>query len=131
MEIGIKAEEIMNENFPLLDASLSIEKCMEKLNRREEACVVIKKGTIECVLSYDELLKEILKRKEKNLKLSKIKLKKNFVIIDKETDASDIIELMRKGINYIIVKDENRIGLITKKEIAEVNQLLFDLAYKS
>jgi hypothetical protein len=34
--------------------------------------------------------------------------------------------MKKKGIDFVVVKDEHKIGLITKKEIVEVNQILFD-----
>jgi len=130
MEVGIKARDIMNEDFPILDASLTLESCMKKLNAKQEACVILNKGFVQFVLSYDELLKAFLKRKEKNVQLNEIKARKNFAVIKPETDVFEIIKIMKRGIDFVVVRDKNNIGLITKKELAEVNQFLFDVTYK-
>jgi len=131
MKLGIKAEEIMEENFPLLDASLTLEDCIRKLNKKHEICLILNKGYLYSVLSYDDLLRALFKRREKNLKLIEIKAKRNFVIISPETDVIDAIELMkRKNIDFLIVKTENSFGVITKEKLAEINILIFDKVKK-
>jgi len=118
----------MNEEFPLVDSSLTLEACMKKLNNKQEACIVLSKGDVHSILSYEELLKAFLKRNKKDMKLEEIKSNKNFVVVNPETDVYEIIKIIRKGKNFVVVKDKNIVGLITKKEIAEINQMLFDEA---
>jgi predicted transcriptional regulator len=126
MEFGIKAKEIMESDFPILDSSMSIESCMKKLNNKHEACIVLDKGFIYSVIGYDALLKAFFKRKKKDEQIKNIKSEK-FAIIGPETDLFDIIILMtREKREFLIVKDENSVGLITKRGLTEVNPLLFE-----
>ncbi len=126
MELGIKAREIMNENFPIFDSSLDLESCIRDMNK-QEACVVLHNGFFYSILSYNDLLKAIFKKTRKNFKLKDTKSDKNFAVVKPDTDIFVIIKLMtNEKIDFVIVKDKNFIGLITKKEVAEMNQLLFD-----
>ena len=126
MELGIKAKEIMKQEFPILDSSLTIETCIKRLDGYE-ACIVLHEGYLHSVVSYDDLLRAFLARKKKGLSLGEIKQPQKFVIIRPETDAIEIINMMREDdIDFFVVRDKNLIGLITKREIAEINQLLFD-----
>ncbi len=126
MELGIKAREIMKQDFPILDSSLTIEACIRRLNGFE-ACIVLQDGYLHSVVSYEDLLRAFLGRKKKNLSLREIKPYQKFLIVEPETDVIEIINLMREeDIDFFVVKAGNLIGLITKREIAEINQLLFD-----
>jgi len=126
MDLGIKAREIMNEDFPIFDSSLDLESCIRNMNK-QEACVVLHNGFFYSLLSYNDLLKSIFKKTRKNFKLKDTKSNKNFAVVKPETDIFVIIKLMtNEKIDFVIVKDKNFIGLITKKEVAEMNQLLFD-----
>jgi len=72
-------------------------------------------------------LKASFKKTRKNFKLKDTKSDKNFAVVKPDTDIFVIIKLMtNEKIDFVIVKDKNFIGLITKKEVAEMNQLLFD-----
>lgn len=126
MKFDIKAREIMREDFPILDSSLDLEKCIKILKNKYEACMVLKNGFLCNILSYDDLLRESLRRRKK-IKLEEIHSNQNFVIVKPETDLFTILEIMkRKMIDFILVKDRKEMGLITKNELIEVNQLLFD-----
>jgi len=127
MEIGIKAKEIMNKDFCILDSSLTLETCLKKLDNKYEGCVILNNGSIHTIISYDNLLRNFFIRRKKDVKLEEIEAKKNFVVVAPDLDVSKIIELMTKArIDFILVRDKNEFGLITKDEIAEINQLLFD-----
>ena|SRR3989344_4013767 len=124
MELGMKAEDIMNRDFPVLDSSLDLDVCVKNINNHE-ACVVLRNGFLHSVLSYDDILKAFLKKKAK---IMDIKSSQDFAVVKPETDVSEIIRIMTKGrINFVIVREGNYLGLITKKEIAEINQVLFDM----
>lgn len=151
MQLGIKAKDIMKQDFPILDSSFDLETCMKKMNK-QEACVILNNGFLYSVLSYNDVLREFLMGKI-NIKLKEIKSEQNFVVVEPYVDVIDIINLMTKEeVDFVIVKpqnssqrihnserilksehredflgDENFIGLITKREIAEINQVLFDI----
>ncbi len=131
MEVGIKAWEIMEEKFPIIDSSLTIEKVMKKLNSNE-ACLVINNGVMHSILSNEDILKAYLKNnKDKKTAIKNIKSNQNFLIVSPETDVGKIIDLMKDyETDFVIVKSFDRIGLITKKEITEINQELFDNLFK-
>lgn len=127
IEIGIRAGEIMKEDFPVIDSSLTLEDCLKILDKNYESCVVLHDGTIHSVLNYDYLLKAFLARKRGNTKISEFEPMKNFVVVSAETDMFKVINSMKKkSVDFVVVKGEHNIGLITKREIAEVNQVLFD-----
>lgn len=127
MELGIKAKEIMNDNFPILDSSLTLETCIKKLDNRYEGCIILDNGFIHNILSYDDLLEAFFERKTKNLKLKEIKARRNFAFIHPDVDVFDVINLMNKNkVDFIIVQNEKNFGLITKKEISEISEFLFD-----
>jgi len=128
MELGIKACEIMRKDFLILDSTLTLETCIKNLNKKQEACIVLENGFFHSILSCDDLLKIFFLRKSRNITLKEIKASKNFIIVSPETDIFDIIKLMKeKAADFILVRDKNFLGLITKKEIVEINQLLFDI----
>ena len=127
MKTGIIAEDIMNMDFPVVDSSVSIEKCIQKMGNKYEACIILEQGLLKNILSYDDLLKVFLKRKLKNLPVGRVETSKDFVIITPETDLIDVIRIMKDmDVDFLVAKKENTIGLITKKEVAEINQYLFD-----
>jgi predicted transcriptional regulator len=127
IELGIKAGEIMQEDFPILDSSLTLETCIKKLNNKYEACIVLHNGFFYSLLGYDDLLKAFLTRKTRDVPIKKIKSDNNFVVLGPETDLLQVIRLMVGWeADFVVVKDKNSMGLITKKEIAEISQLLFD-----
>ncbi len=114
------------KDFPILDSSLSVEKCIKVMNNKHEACIVLHEGFLYSILSYDDLLRESLRNKGKDKQLKNINSSQNFVIVKPDTDVLDIINIMRrKLIDFIVVKYRDEIGLITKNEIVEVNELLF------
>lgn len=119
LKFGVRAEEIMEKNFPLLDASMRIEECVKKLENEHEGCIVFKDGYVFSVLGYEDLIKGFLERKEKEESLEKIKTRKKFKIISPETDFYKILKIMKRGhIDFLVVKDKkNVLGVITKNEI--------------
>ena len=124
MEIGIKACEIMNEDFPVFDSSITIKEAVRRLNKKYEACLVIEDGFFHSLLTYRDLLMAFFQNKKS---LGEIKPEKTFVVVSPDTDSLEIIERMRDDkIDFVIVKDRNFLGLITKKEIAEISQVIFD-----
>tara|TARA_Y100000310_G_scaffold338127_2_gene426929 strand:+ start:79 stop:495 length:417 start_codon:yes stop_codon:yes gene_type:complete len=126
MKLDIKVEDIMNTDFPILDSSLDLGICVKKINNNE-ACVVLDDGFLHSVLCYDDILKAYLSKK-KNIKIRDVKSSQDFVVVKIGTDIFNVIKLMRKkNVNFVIVKNDNYLGLITKKEILEINQKLFDL----
>ncbi len=131
MDKIIKAGDIMNENFPIFDCTISLEKCVKKINGSgETACLVIKNGIIHSILSEDDLLKAYMEKNRKK-EIGKIKTSHNFSIVDTETTLLEIIRMIiQEEIEFVIVRDKYSLGLITKKEIAESNQKLFDLLSK-
>lgn len=125
MKIGINVDEIMEKDFPIVDASLSIETCIKKLNDKHEGCMVMKNGYFYSVLGYEDLLKTFLDRKQSK-SIKDMKIEKKFEIIDPEADISEAIELMSKNVDFLVVRDrQNILGLVTKKEITEIEPLLF------
>jgi predicted transcriptional regulator len=125
LEIGIKAQEIMEQDFPILDSSFPLKKALEKLKENnKEACVVINNGVIYSILTYEDLLRELLNGRE-DLEIKEIETRDNFSIITPEEDLIDIIRRMEYGKEFFIVAGRD-LGVITKERIAEINHLLFD-----
>jgi len=130
MKLGISANKIMQTKFPIVDINTPIEKCLKKLNSKNEACVVLKNGYFYTILSFNELIQGFLKRKnhKDSLQNLNIKIKRNFETIYPDTDISEAIKSMKhKNTDFIIVKNKNNIlGLITKKEIIEIETLYLE-----
>lgn len=133
IKTGIYAREIMNKDFPIIDSSLSLIKCVKKLNKRDEACLVIKNGNFCGVLGHDDLLRGFMYGKDKEATIDKIKIKRNFAIVSPETDVYETLLLMKKNnIDFVVVKNKNNfLGLITKKEIVDIEPVLFENVYES
>lgn len=125
LELGIKAWEVMEQDFPILDSSFSLKKAVEKLkDYNNEVCVVINHGVIYSILTYDDLLRELVNGRE-DLEIKKIKTRDNFSIIRPEEDLIEVIRRMEDGTDFFIVKG-SELGLITKERIAEINHRLFE-----
>jgi predicted transcriptional regulator len=128
IKTGILAREVMNKNFPIIDSSQPLINCVKKMNKKHEACLVIKDGKFSGVLGHDDLLRGFMYSKDKNAKIDKIKIKKNFEIVRPESDVYNTLLLMRENdVDFVIVKNkDNFVGLITKKEIADIEPILFE-----
>lgn len=123
IKIGTKARDIMEENFPVLDSSLTLKECIKKLkSSRYEACLVLNNGIIHSVLDYEDLVREYIKGKGDS-SLKNIETRKNFAIIKPDVDVREIIYMMKDDIEYFIVKDNLFIGIITKDTIVKNNHL--------
>lgn len=128
IKTGIMAREIMNKNFPILDSSLPLIKCVKKMNKRHEACLVIKDGKFSGILGSEDILRGFMYGKDKEAKIEKIKIRKNFAIVKPNSDVYKTLLLMKENnVDFILVKDKkNFLGLITKREIADVEPILFE-----
>ena len=128
LKIGIKAREIMDKNFPIIDSSLPLIRCVKKMNNKHGACLVIRKGYFSGVLNGEDILRGFMYGKDKDAPIDKIKMKKNFMIVRPESDIYKTLSFMQEDeIDFVIVKDKNNfLGLITKREIADIEPLLFD-----
>jgi len=123
---GITAGEIMDKNFPIIDSSLPLIKCVKKLNKNNEACLVVKNGYFSGVLGHDEILRGFMYNKDKEMLIEKMKINKNYVVVGPNSDLFETLLLMKENkANFVVVKrGKNFLGLITKKEIADV-EILF------
>jgi predicted transcriptional regulator len=128
IKTGIAAREIMDKNFPIIDSSLSLIKCVKKMNHKHEACLVIKNGNFSGVLGHDDILRGFMYDKNKNATVDQVNIKKEFAIVRPNSDVYNTLLLMKEnGIDFILVKEKrNFLGLITKKEIAEIEPILFE-----
>jgi predicted transcriptional regulator len=128
IKTGIAAREIMDKNFPIIDSSLSLIKCVKKMNHKHEACLVIKNGNFSGVLGHDDILRGFMYGKNKNATVDQVNIKKEFAIVRPNSDVYNTLLLMKEnGIDFILVKEKrNFLGLITKKEIAEIEPILFE-----
>jgi len=126
LKTGISARDIMNKNFPIVDSSLSLIKCVQKMNNEHEACLVLKDGNFYGVLGQEDILRGFVYRKNEDMRIEDITIKKSFAIVRPESDVYKTLTLMKqRNINFIVVKDKkNFLGLITKKEIADLEPLL-------
>ena len=105
IQLGVKAEEVMKEDFPVLDSSLTIEACIKKLDKKHEACIILHDGFLHGIISYDDLLRAFLSRKRKDTKIEEIESTDNFAVVGSETDMFSVIKLMKKKkIDFIIVR---------------------------
>ena len=73
-------------------------------------------------------MREFIYGKDKDAKIEKIRIKRNFAIVNPNSDVYKSLLLMRKkNIDFVIVKNKkNFLGLITKKEITDIEPFLFD-----
>jgi predicted transcriptional regulator len=125
---GITAGEVMNRNFAIVDSSLLLIDCVRKIKKKQEACLVIKNGYFSGVLGQDEILRGFVYGKDKAAKIDKIRIGRNYVVVPPDSDIYETISLMNdSNVDFAVVKRKDRyIGLITKKEIADVEPLLFE-----
>lgn len=128
LKTGITAREIMNKNFPIIDSSLPLIKCVKKMNKKHQACLVIKNGNFSGLLGHDEILRGFIYGKDKNAKIEKIKTNKNFGVVRPNSDIYNTLLLMKENnVDFVLVKNEkNFVGLITKREIADIEPILFE-----
>lgn len=133
IKTGIAAREIMDKNFPIIDSSLPLTKCVKKMNHKHEACLVIKNGNFSGVVGNEDILRGLMYGKNKDASIAQIKMRKNFAIVEPDSDVYRTILLMKKNnIDFVIVKNRNNfVGLITKKEIADIEPLLFESVVES
>ena len=125
---GITAGEIMDKNFPIIDSSMPLLKCVKKLDKDNEACIIVKNGYFFGVLAHDEILRGLMYSKNKDAVIEKMKINKNYIIVSPDADLVETLLSMKENqANFAVVKrGKNFLGLITKKEIAEVAPLLFE-----
>ncbi|GEM_PF-5053503 len=125
---GIIAGEIMDKNFPIIDSSLPLLKCVKKLDKDKEACLIVKNGYFSGVLAHDEILRGLMYGKDKEVLIEKMKINKNYIVVSPDSDLVKTLHLMEENkADFAVVKrDQNFLGLITKKEIAEVAPLLVE-----
>lgn len=125
---GISAREIMDKNFLILDSSLQLLSCIKKMNNKHEACLIIKNGNFFGILGYDDILRGFIYGRDREAKIEKLQIKKRFAVVKPDADIFKTVLLMRKeNIDFILVKDKkNFLGIITKKEIADIEPELFD-----
>ncbi len=128
LKTGITAGEIMNKNFPIVDSSLPLIDCIKKVKKKDEACLIIKNGCFSGILGQDEILRGFVYGKDRQAKIEKIKIGRNYVVVSPELDIYETISLMNdSNADFVVVKRRDRyVGLITKKEIADVEPLLFE-----
>ncbi|MCX6747983.1 MAG: hypothetical protein NT076_00090 [Candidatus Pacearchaeota archaeon] len=120
MKTGVKAIEIANRDFPILNSELTLEEFLTKLNKKQENYAVIKSGKLHSILNYQELLKAFITKKKKII-IENIK-KDNFVFVPGDKDVSEILNLVKKG-KFVVIKEP--LAIITKKEILDFNEELF------
>ncbi len=128
IKTGILAKEIMDRRFPIIDSSLPLMKCVKKLNKEHGACLIMKNGNFSGVLGHDDLLRGFLYGRDKDAKVEKIKIKKNFATVSPNSDVYKTLLLMKeREVDFVVVKNKKEfLGLITKKEIADVEPILFE-----
>ncbi len=123
----IFAKDVMETNFPILDSSLPLIKCIEKLHK-QGVCLIVKDGYFQGLLDGEDILRGLMYKKDKNSTIDKIKIKRNFEIVTSNSDIYETIGLMKeRGVEFIVVKKgKNIMGVITKKEILDIEPLLFE-----
>ena len=125
---GVLVKEVMNRKFPILDSSMPLMRCVKKMNKKHEACLIIKKGYFYGVLGFNDILRSFMYGKDKYASIDEIKIRKNFAVVKPDSDIYKTILLMKRNdIDFIVVKDRGSfLGLVTKKEIVNVEPELFD-----
>jgi predicted transcriptional regulator len=126
IKTGITAREIMDKNFPIVDSSLPLIKCVKRLNKDNEACLIVKNGYFSGVLGHDELLRGLMYSKNKGALVGKMVINKDYIVVGPDSDLFETLLLMKENkANFAVVKrGKNFLGLITKKEIADVEPVL-------
>jgi predicted transcriptional regulator len=103
------AREIMDKDFPIVDSSLPLIKCVESMNKGHEACFVIKNGNFYRVLGKDTLLRGLMYCNDKEATIEKIKIKKNFAVVSPNSGVAKTISLMKKkNVDFIVVKSKKK-----------------------
>ena len=117
----------MQTNFPILDTLVPLDKCLRKMNGKETA-IVIENGRIKGIIGYDDLLRGFMQQDSSKGGVAKeILQKKSIKVLPAESDAYEALEHMNKGVEFILVKENNSIiGLVTKQEVAEIEPLILD-----
>jgi predicted transcriptional regulator len=111
MKVGIKVKEVMKKEFPIVDINQSLAACTTRL-AKNSACLVIDKGNFIGILKQEEILKGFLNAKEK---IRDLNLMKKISIIDSESDIIELLDLIRTGNEFILLKEHNNIiGIVTK-----------------
>ncbi len=118
----------MNKDFLIVDSSLPLIQCVKGIKKGDEACLVMKNGYFSGVLGHDEILRGFVYGKDVDANIDEIKIERNYVVVSPESDIHETIMLMNDwNVDFAVVKRNDRyIGLITKKEIADVEPLLFE-----
>jgi predicted transcriptional regulator len=120
----MKAKEIMEKDFPLVDSSISIDEAIKKLDDKHEGCIVLKNGCLHTVLGYRDLIEGWLHRKRHKENIEKLGIQNNFRVVWPNTGTSKILQLMRDT-DFLVVRDNKKIiGLITKRDITKTPALL-------
>ncbi len=123
MKFGIYARDIMKKNFNLVSSSDNLINCV-KIMDKDNVCLIFKKGNIFGVITEAELLEGFMNGIEKIEEITN----KNLAFIDADSDIIKLFDLMnKKNVGVVIVrKEDNIVGIITKKEIGKIEQELFD-----
>lgn len=128
IKTGILVREIMNRNFPIIDSSLPLIKCVKRMNNKHEACLIVKRGYFYGILGYDDILRGFMYGNDKDATIDEIKIRKNFAVVEPDSDIYKVIVLMRNSrTDFILVKQKEKfLGIVTKKEIANIEPDLFE-----
>lgn len=128
LKTGITAGDVMNKNFPIVDSSLPLIKCVKKIKKKQDACLIVKDGYFSGVLGHDEILRGFIYGKDKEARIENIDVERNYVIVSPDSDIYEAINLMNDSeVDFAVVKrGEKYVGLITKKELTDVEPLLFE-----
>jgi len=128
IKTGLKAREIMDRKFPILDSSLPLIKCVRKMNNQHEACLIISQGNFSGVLGTEDILRGFMYGKDKGAKIQDIEIRKNFATVRPESDIYETLSHMKEDdVDFVVVRDrKNVLGLISRREIADVEPILFE-----
>lgn len=127
MRTNILLRDIMQKDFPIVDTLVPLDKCLRKMNGKETA-IVIENGRIKGIIGYDDLLRGVMQQDSLKGGLAKeILQKRSIKVLPAESDAYKALGYMNKGVEFILVKENNSIiGLVTKQDVAEIEPLILE-----
>ena len=119
---GVLVKQIMDRNFPIIDVSVPLIRCVKRMSNKHEACIVVKNGYFYGVLGFNEILRGFMFGKDKDATIEEVKIRKNFAIVNPGSDVYKTLLLMRKNnTDFILVKQgKDFLGIISKKEIVDI-----------
>lgn len=122
MKYNITIKEIMQNNFPIVDASENLADCAN-LTGDNRACLIMDKGRFRGILTPKKVMEGFMNAAQS---VEEIAFVKEIGMVDAREDISYLIRLMEKtNARYVLVKeDDNIIGLVSRDDLKKVAKII-------